>query len=142
MSINSLRVYLLLLAGLGCNTFAMAQTPELRPGRDTVFAVRKLFREKRGSAQGLQTFRDTAASKALRAKRMGSPLTAQEVRQDALASTAFTIAGLLKASGYSAENEAAIIQRYQAGGSIPPDMRRKLRRKHFHRTSRDVLSVQ
>ena len=133
-------MYLLLLAALSGNSLALAQTPELRPGRDSVFAVRKLFREKRGSAQSSQSFRDSSANKALRAERRGSPLTAQEIRQNALASTAFTLAGLLQASSYSAENEAAIIQRYQAGGAIPPNIRRKLRRKHFHRTSRDVLS--
>ncbi|MCC3152427.1 hypothetical protein Q3A66_05920 [Hymenobacter sp. BT770] len=114
--------------------------PAFCQGRDTVFAVHKLFRAKRSSAKGLQAAKDSVASTALYAERMGRPRTAQEARQDALASTGFAIASVLKAGDYSAENEAAIIQRYQAGGSIPPAIRRKLKRKHFHRTSRDIVS--
>ena len=114
--------------------------PSFGQGRDTAFAVHKLFHQKRAGAHGLRATSDIAASRALYAERVGRPRTAQEARQNALANTAFTMAGLLKASDYSAENEAAIIQRYQAGGAIPPNIRRKLRRKHFHRTSRDVLS--
>ncbi|MBF9237562.1 hypothetical protein I2I05_09165 [Hymenobacter sp. BT683] len=114
--------------------------PAFSQGLDTVFAVHKLFREKRASGQGLQSIRDSSAVKALYAERVGRPRTAQEARQDALASTAFTIAGTLKASDYSTENEAAIIRRYNNGESIPPAIRRKLKRKHFHRTTSDVLN--
>ena len=112
--------------------------PAFSQGRDTAFAVRKLFREKRGSARSLQSFRDSTASKALAAERAGRPRTAQENRQDALANTAFTMAGLLKASDYSPENEEAVLRHYRAGGAIPPNIRRKLKRKHFHRTADDV----
>ena len=103
-------------------------------GRDTVFAVHKLFREKRGSAKGLQAFSDSAAVKAYRAQRAVSPLTAQERRQDAVASAAFTGVGLLKGARYSAEFEAYVLRQYAAGGPIPPGVRRK----HFHRTAKDV----
>ena len=114
--------------------------PAFSQGRDTVFAVHKLFRQKRTSSGGLQSVRDSLVSRALYAERTGSPHTAQQARQDALVSTGFTIAGLLKASDYSAENEAAIIRRYQGGWSIPPALRRKLKRKHFHRSTHDVLN--
>ncbi|GAB3325223.1 hypothetical protein ACFQT0_15475 [Hymenobacter humi] len=114
--------------------------PALSQGRDTAFAVHKLFRQKRGSAKGMEAVKDSAASKALYAQRVGRPLTAQEVRQDVLAGAAFSIAGISKASFYSAENEAAIIRRYHDGWSIPPVVRRKLKRRHFHRTTRDVLN--
>lgn len=116
--------------------------PSFGQGRDTAFAVHKLFHQKRASAHGLRATSDSAASRALYAERVGRrPRTAQEARQDALANTAFTMAGLLKASDYSAENEAAIIRRYQTGEPIPPAVRRKLKRKHFHRTERDVLNA-
>ena len=110
-------------------------------GRDTAFAVHKLFSQKRGNGQSLQSFSDSSASKAYRAQRVGSPLTKQEVRQNALFNTAFTILGTFKAGQYSVEEEADVIRRYNEGGSIPTHVRRKLRRKHFHRTTRDVLNA-
>jgi hypothetical protein len=114
--------------------------PAFCQGRDTVLAVHKLFNRKRASGKSMQSFSDSAASKAYNAQRAGSPLTRQEVRQDALFNTGFYVAGMLKANDYSAENEAAIIRHYQAGGFIPPAVRRRLKRKHFHRTTRDVLN--
>ena len=124
-----------LLAGLALPGFGQ--------GRDTVFAVHKLFREKRAGGQGLEAASDSAASKALYeryAQRTGSPHTPQEARQDALASKAFAVAGALKTSHYSTAEEYDLIRRYQAGEPIPANIRRKLKRKHFHRTTRDVLN--
>lgn len=115
--------------------------PAFCQGRDTVFAVRKLFRQKRASGQSLQSFRDSSASKTYRAERAGRLFTKQEVRQNALSNTAFTVAGVLTSSQYSAEEEADIIRRYNEGASIPAHVRRKLKRKHFHRTTRDVLDA-
>ncbi|HEX8327427.1 MAG TPA: hypothetical protein VF629_07790 [Hymenobacter sp.] len=115
--------------------------PGFGQGRDTVFAVHKLFNQKRAGGKSMQSFGDSAASKAYNAERAGSPLTKQEVRRDALFNTGFYVAGTLKASDYSPENEAAIIRHYQAGGFIPPAIRRKLKRKHFHRTTRDVVNA-
>ncbi len=109
-------------------------------GRDTAFAVRKLFREKRGNAQNLKSFRDSTVSQTMADERAGRIRSAQDARRDALTNTAFTIAGTLKASNYSPENEAAVLRQYREGGSIPPDIRRKLRRKHFHVTARDVVA--
>ncbi|ALW85999.1 hypothetical protein AUC43_13410 [Hymenobacter sedentarius] len=130
-----MRVFLLVGALL-----LVSPLPAFCQGRDTVFAVHKLFREKRGSAKGLLSFSDSTAVKAYRAQRAGSPIATQDTRRDALANTAFTIAGMLKASQYSVEEEAAVISRYNDGGSIPPAIRRKLKRKHFHRTAGDIVS--
>jgi len=46
--------------------------------------------------------------------------------------------GFLQAQRFSVEREASIIKRYNEGWSIPADIRRKLRRKHFHRTATDI----
>ncbi|MBF9140079.1 hypothetical protein [Hymenobacter properus] len=110
--------------------------PGLGQRRDTVFAVHKLFREKRAAARGLQS---AGSRETTDANYLGhSPPTAQEARQDALGNTAFTTVGMMKAAYYSPENEAMVLQRYNEGSGLPPDIRRKLRRKHFHRTAEDV----
>jgi hypothetical protein len=126
--------FVFLLAGLALPGFGQ--------GRDTVFAVHKLFLQKRASGKGLEAASDSAASKALYerySQRTGPPRTPQEARQDALASSGFAIASALKAGQYSIEEEIAIIRRYEAGKPLPANIRRKLKRKHFHRTTRDVL---
>jgi uncharacterized membrane protein YeiH len=119
-----------------------AVAPGFGQGRDTVFAVRKLFREKRGTAEGLQAAGATIAAGTAYAQRPDGRPTAQEARQDALASAAFAGTGAAKGTRYSAENEAFIIRSYQAGNPIPADIRRKLKRKYFHRTARDLAAPQ
>ena len=119
---------------------AGAVAPGFGQGRDTVFAVRKLFREKRAAGQGLQAAGSRETSDA---KYVGhSPPTAQEARQDALGNTAFYLTGAAKATRYSAETETAIIRSYEAGNPIPADIRRKLKRRYFHRTARDLGAPQ
>lgn len=113
--------------------------PGFGQGRDTVFAVHKLFREKRAAAQGLQAAGDRAKTEA---KSIGhSPPSAQEARQDALGNTVFTTVGVLKAGYYSVENEADVLKLYAEGWGLPSDIRRKLRRKHFHRTAKDLVAT-
>ncbi|WP_229748932.1 hypothetical protein [Hymenobacter frigidus] len=131
----------LLLAALGCSRFALAQSAVPKLGRDTVFAVHKLFREKRASGNGLLAAGDSAASSTKYVQQSASS-TRVEKRPDALGSAAFFGVGALKTSRYSVENEASVLKLYAEGWGLPPDIRRKLRRKHFHRTSRDVLSGQ
>ncbi|WP_152559847.1 hypothetical protein [Hymenobacter sp. IS2118] len=119
--------------------------PAFSQGRDTVFAVRKLFHQKRGSGESMQQTEANNTNPSLYgqqsyAQQTGRPRTAEQTRDDIIVNTAFMVAGALKANAYSAENEAAIIRHYQAGGSIPPAIRRKLKRKHFHRTAKDVLN--
>ena len=132
----------LLLAALGCSRFASAQSAVPKLGRDTVFAVHKLFREKRASGNGLLAAGDSAASSTKYVQQSANRSTRVEKRPDALGSAAFFGVGALKTSRYSVENEASVLKLYAEGWGLPPDIRRKLRRKHFHRTSRDVLSGQ
>ncbi len=120
--------------------------PAFSQGRDTVFAVRKLFHQKRGSGESMQQTEDVSTNQALYGQQLigqqpERQRTAHERRSDALIITAFSVAGMLKANAYSAENEAAIIRHYNAGGAIPASIRRKLKRKHFHRTAKDVLNA-
>ncbi|MDB5236373.1 MAG: hypothetical protein JWR44_3366 [Hymenobacter sp.] len=112
--------------------------PAFSQGRDTVFAIHKLFREKSGTSQSMLDSTSYSAIQA-RYQRNGRTPTAQDARQDALYNTAARIAGTLKDTRYSTEEEASIISRYRQGQALPPEVRRKLRRKHFHRTSGDVL---
>jgi hypothetical protein len=113
--------------------------PTLGQGRDTVFAVQKLFGEKRGGAAGYSAAAASAVSPArYAAQRPDGRPTAQETRQDLLAGAAFGAIGLVKGERYSASREAAIIEGYALGNPIPADIRRKLRRKHFHRTAKDL----
>ena len=132
----------LLLAALGCSRFALAQSVVPKLGRDTVFAVHKLFREKRASGNGLLAAGDSAASNTKYVQQSANRSARVEKRPDALGSAAFFGAGVLKTSRYSVENETSVLKLYAEGWGLPPDIRRKLRRKHFHRTSRDVLSGQ
>ncbi len=129
----------LLLIGL---LLAGVPTLGLGQGRDTVFAVRKLFREKRGTADGLLTAGAAVAAGPQYAQRPDGRPTAQEARQDALARAAFAGTGAAKGTRYSTENEAFIIRSYEAGNPLPADIRRKLRRRHFHRSARDLAAPQ
>ena len=113
--------------------------PTFGQGRDTVFAVQKLFREKRGAAAGYSAAAaSTVAPARYAAQRPDGRPTAQETRQDLLAGATFGAVGLVKSERYSAGREAAIIEGYALGNPIPADIRRKLRRKHFHRTAKDL----
>ena len=117
------------------------QLPGFGQGRDTVFAVRKLFREKRGSASGWLAAADSAASATAYVQQSASRSANVEKKPDHLGSTVFFLVGAAQASTYSPENEEAILRHYLAGGPIPPGIRRKLRRKYFHRTAQDVLNA-
>ena len=115
-----------------------AAAPALGQGRDTAFAVHKLFRAKRAGGTGYSDAATGAVSPTRYAERPNGRPTAQEARQNALAAAAFGTVGMLKAERYSASREAAIIEGYGLGNPIPADIRRKLRRKHFHRTAKDL----
>ncbi|MDO7847389.1 hypothetical protein Q5H92_13550 [Hymenobacter sp. M29] len=116
----------------------MLAQPSFGQGRDTVFAVHKLFREKRGGAAGYSAAADTASSRKRYARLPNGQPTGQEARQDALAAAAFTTVSWAKAGRYSPEREANIIESYRLGNPVPADIRGKLRRKHFHLTARDL----
>ena len=48
--------------------------------------------------------------------------------------------GMLKGARYSVEEEAYVLRLYSGGQPIPAGIRKKLRRKHFHVSPRDIVS--
>jgi len=103
--------------------------------RDTAFAVQKLFRQKRGGGEGI-----AATGAAVTAGEMARPRPqASNLAAAAMMGAVPAVLGLSKAQRYSPQREANILASYAAGWPIPVDVRRKLRRKHFHRTTKDLL---
>jgi hypothetical protein len=64
--------------------------------------------------------------------------SAENARAAAINGGVPIVVGFLQYERFSVEREAAIIKSYNEGWPIPPDIRRKLRRKHFRRTARDL----
>ncbi|MFC6223464.1 hypothetical protein ACFP2F_09445 [Hymenobacter artigasi] len=98
-------------------------------GRDTAFAVHKLFVQRRHGADAL-----LAA-----AGEMAASTTVSGAVSGLVAGAAPAAVGLVKSARYSTQREANILNSYANGWPIPADVRRKLRRKHFHRTVKDVM---
>lgn len=100
-------------------------------GRDTAFAVHKLFLQKRGN--GLHTA-GAGASLATEAATLRGAITG------GLVGAAPVVLGLHQAKLYTVAREQDILERYAAGTPIPADVRHALCRKYFHRTAQDVAS--
>jgi hypothetical protein len=107
-------------------------------GRDTAFAMHKLFYEKRGSANDFMAAADSAMSTTTYVPQDASRGVKVDKKSDVLAGAAFMSVGMLKGARYSVENEAYALWLYAEGQPIPTNIRRKLRRKHFRVTARDV----
>jgi hypothetical protein len=111
--------------------------PSYSQGRDTVFAIHKLFQQRRGggttwAATGLETAYDESLGwRSIRS-------TSENAHAAAFNGGIPFLLGMRQMQHFSINRERAIIKRYNEGWSIPRDIRRKLRRKHFHRTSRDI----
>ncbi|MDO7853289.1 hypothetical protein Q4S41_16910 [Hymenobacter sp. CA1UV-4] len=103
--------------------------PGYGQGRDTAFAVHKLFVQRRHGSDGLLA----AAGEMVSSSTVAGAVSGLAV------GAAPAAVGLSQANRYSAAREAAILSSYANGWPIPADVRRKLRRKHFHRTKADVL---
>jgi hypothetical protein len=116
---------LLLIAAL----LLAAPVAALAQGRDTAFAVHKLFVQKRG--RGARTA-GAGASLATEAATLRGALIGS------MAGAVPVALGLRQAGRYNTEREQDILSRYAAGTPIPADVRRALRRKYFHRTAQDV----
>jgi hypothetical protein len=101
----------------------------LAQGRDTAFAVHKLFVQKRGHGERTA---GAGASLATEAETLRGAITG------GLVGAAPIVLGLSQAGRYSTEREQTILSSYAAGAPIPADVRRALRRKYFHRTAQDV----
>ena len=106
--------------------------------RDTVLAVHHLFAQKRGNGQAWAA---TGAGMVVDegVGRRAQPSAARSATAAAVYGGVPLVAGLLKGERFSAAREQEIVQRYAQGAAIPPDVRRKLRPKHFRRTARDVM---
>ena len=110
-------------------------------GRDTVFAVRKLFRQHYRGGLGMAA--TGLAVGAGGTNPQGRPASRNDnVAGSLLAGAVPTALGLRKAARFSPEREAAVLKQYAEGWGLPRDIRRRLRRKHFHRTAQDVLAQQ
>lgn len=106
-------------------------------GRDSVLAVHHLFAQKRGSGQGLTGLGAAMVYGASPEQRAQNAELAKS-RQGTPLGVAPLVAGWLKQGQFSAEREGDIIGRYQQGELLPADVRRKLRRRHFHRSAHDL----
>lgn len=105
-----------------------AALPSHGQGRDTAFAVHKLFVQRRHGADALLA---TAGG-------MAGSTTVTGAVSGLVAGAAPAAVGFAKSARYSAQREADILSSYANGWPIPADVRRKLRRKHFHRTTNDL----
>ena len=120
---------LLLAAGL----LLASAGPTRAQGRDTAFAVHKLFARKRGhgeqaAAAGVSLVTD---AQTLRGAIGGGLVGAVPV-----------VLGSRQAGRYSTQREQEVLARYAAGFPVPADVRRQLRRECFHRTAQDVARAQ
>ena len=120
--------------------FLIGMLPAFSQGRDTAFAVHKLFKQRRGRANGwMGAGADAAVDESVGWRAIRST-------SDNMASAAFyggipMILGFTQAQRFSSEREQNILQRYAEGLAIPADIRRRLRRRHFHRTARDLEPI-
>jgi hypothetical protein len=111
--------------------------PSSGQGRDTVLAVHKLFAQKRGSGAGWVAagekvaHEESAGWRAIRSK-------SENMTTAAVNGGVPMLMGVLQMVRFSSEREAAVVKSYQEGWSIPADIRRRLRRKHFRLTARDL----
>ncbi len=116
--------HLIILAAL-CS----AVQPSAAQGRDTAFAVHKLFLQKRQHGQ------DAAAGGT---SMVTEASTLPGTINGLIIGVAPAMLGLRKAARYSTQREQEILTAYASGTPLPADVRRQLRRKHFHRTAKDI----
>jgi len=101
-------------------------------GRDTAFAVHKLFTQKRVNGQ------HTAASGT---STVTEAATLRGALTGGLVGAAPIVLGLRQAGRYNVLREQEILSQYAAGMPIPADVRRKLSHKYFHRTAKDLAQA-
>lgn len=122
--------------------FALAfllSLPGFSQGRDTVLAVRHLFKQKRGSGAGwASTGTSMAYDESMGWRAQGT--TAEKTARATFYGGIPLAVGVLQSLRYTVERENDVIQQYSQGIPIPVDIRRKLRRKYFRRTARDMAS--
>lgn len=114
----------------------LAASPVLAQGRDTVFAVHKLFQQKRRSGASWASAGTSAAFDHSLGYRAGSS-TRDNVAQATVFGGVPLAVGLLQYGRFSPERETQVLAAYAQGQPLPPDIRRRLRRRHFRRTAKD-----
>ena len=113
--------------------------PGFSQGRDTVLAVHHLFKQKRGSgASWVSTGASMAYDESIGWRAQGT--TAEKIARATFYGGIPLVVGVLQSCRYAVERENDVIQQYSQGKPIPVDIRRKLRRKHFRRTARDIVA--
>ena len=113
--------------------------PGFSQGLDTVLAVRHLFKQKRGSgASWVSIGASMAYDESIGWRAHGT--TAEKAASATFYGGVPLVVGVLQSFRYDVERENDVIQQYSQGRPIPVDIRRKLRRKHFRRTARDMAS--
>ncbi len=113
--------------------------PGFSQGRDTVLAVHHLFKQKRGSgASWVSTGASMAYDESMGWRAQGT--TAEKSVRATFYGGIPLAVGVLQSLRYTVERENDVIQQYSQGIPIPVDIRRKLRRKYFRRTARDMAS--
>ncbi len=125
------------ILGLAC---CLLPLPSFGQGRDTVLAVRHLFNQKRGNgASMVSSGLDMAYDESIGWRAQGTT-TSEKVARTTFYGGIPLVVGILQSCRYSLEREKDIIQHYNEGRPIPADVRRKLRRKYFRRTARDIVA--
>ena len=115
--------------------------PGFGQGRDTALAVHKLFVQRRGGGEGWAATGLGAAVDESVGRRSSTDKNHSNAASAAFHGGIPLALGMRQALRFSQEREAFILKQYAEGWSIPPDVRRKLKRKHFRRTERDVLNA-
>ena len=118
----------LLLAVLPLPGAAQTLLPLPHPVRDSAFAVHQLFKKHRHSAEGAL---GTGAASIVGMISSSARGEYDMVGVNALVTVVSTVVGLRQALRYGADRELLIVRQYEQGWPLPPEVRRRLRDKHF-----------
>ena len=118
----------LLLAALPGLLAAQPTPLSPRPVRDSAFAVHQLFKKHRHSAEGAL---GTGAASIVGMVTSSARGEYELVGVNALVTVVATVLGLRQALRYGPDREQFIIRQYEQGWPLPPQVRRRLRAKHF-----------
>lgn len=99
-----------------------------RPVRDSAFAVHQLFRKHRHAAEGAL---GTGAASIVAMMTSAARGERDMVGVNSLVTVVATVVGLRQALRYSPDREQLIVQQYEQGWPLPPEVRRRLRAKYF-----------
>jgi hypothetical protein len=98
------------------------------PVHDSAYAVRNMFRERRahglkGASLGLAGLSGAVFEVVNQQPRTSAAIV--------LATAFFTVLDIRLLNRYDTSREELVVRRYEQGWPLPPDVRRRLRTKHF-----------